>query len=172
MTPPAPAPDDPRLQVGIQLLADFRGEIARADAKAAVLVSALGMSAGVLTALLTNRRWTPALLPTPAALVWWAGVVSLATTLLALLLAVTPRSPGSRWAPGRPLTYFDDVVRAARDGRLTAALAETGRDPGRGLLLALTETSGIAARKHFWIRTGLIAFGSAAVLLPGSLLIA
>lgn len=164
------ATDDPRVRAGTQLLADLRGEIARADAKAAVLVGALGLSAGVPAALLSNRHWSPALLPVPAALLWWAGVASLAVALLALVLAVIPRCLASRWTPGRPLTYFGDVRRAARSGRLPSALAETGRDPGYGLLLALAETSDIALRKHLWIRTGLIAFGSSAVLLPGSLL--
>ncbi|MFF8450841.1 Pycsar system effector family protein [Streptomyces leeuwenhoekii] len=160
------------MQAGIRLLADLRGEITRADAKAAVLVAALGISAGVLATLLPRRCWSPARLPQPSALLWWTGAVSLGLALFALLLAVMPRYGRSHWASGRPLVYFGDVQRAARAGRLTEALVETGRDPVPGLLVALAETSGIAARKHLWIRIGLIAFGSAAVLLPGSLLIA
>ncbi|MEW2567539.1 Pycsar system effector family protein [Streptomyces sp. NPDC047070] len=165
------APDDPRLRAGIQLLADLRSEITRADAKAAVLAGVLGMSAGGLGALLTGRGWNPSLLSLPGALLWWTGVASLTAALFALLLAVIPRYRTTPWAPGRPLTYFGDIRRAALAGQLTAALAETGRDPERGLLLALAETSGIAARKHFWIRTGLLAFGAAAALLPGSLIV-
>ncbi|MGW0648976.1 Pycsar system effector family protein [Streptomyces umbrinus] len=172
MSPPVATPDDPRLRTATLLLADLRGEITRADAKATVLVGVLGMSAGVLSALLTGRGWSPTLLPTLAALLWWAGTAFLAAALFALLLAVMPRYHGNRWTPGRPLTYFGDIRRAAQTGQLTAALAETDRDPGRSLLLALAETSSIAARKHFWIRAGLIAFGCATVLLPGSLLIA
>ncbi|MDQ0951914.1 hypothetical protein QFZ24_005837 [Streptomyces phaeochromogenes] len=172
MSPTGTAPDDPGVVAATQLLTDLRGEITRADAKATILVGVLGMSAGVLCALLIGRGWSPALLSAPAALLWWAGTALLVTALFASLLAVIPRYRAHRWAPGRPLTYFGDVRQAARTGRLAAALAETGRDPGRGLLLALAETSGIAARKHFWIRAGLIAFGCATVLLPGSLLIA
>ncbi|MFF7310421.1 Pycsar system effector family protein [Streptomyces sp. NPDC008137] len=164
--------DDPGVRAGIQLLADLRGEIARADAKATVLVGALGISGGVLAALLADRDWTPGRLPAPAAVLWWAGATSLVVALFALLLAVVPRYRSSRWTPGSPLTYFGDVRRAAGEGRLSTALADTGRDPARGLLLALAETSGIAARKHFWIRTGLVSFGCAAVLLPGSMLLA
>ncbi|MFI9750918.1 Pycsar system effector family protein [Streptomyces collinus] len=163
--------DDPGVRAGTQLLADLRNEIARADAKATVLVGALGISAGALAALLTNRHWSPDQLPGPAALLWWAGTASLVVALFALLLAVLPRYRRSRWTPGRPLTYFGDIRRASQTGRLAAALAETGRDPGPGLRAALAETSGIAARKHFWIRTGLLSFGCAAVLLPGSMLL-
>ncbi|MCG8966431.1 MULTISPECIES: Pycsar system effector family protein [Streptomyces] len=172
MSTPAPEPDAALLRAGAHLLADLRAEITRADAKAAVLVAALGLSAGVPTALLANARWSPARIPAPAALLWWTGAALLLAALLAALLAVLPRYRTSRWAPGRPLTYFGDVRRAARSGHLAAALADTGRDPAHGLLVALTETSGIAARKHFWIRVGLIAFSSAAVLLSGSLFLA
>lgn len=172
MSPAVPPLDDPAAQAGARLLNDLRGEITRADTKATVLVGALGISAGVLAALLTNHRWLPARLPGPAALLWWAGAASLVIALFASLLAVMPRYGRSRWTPGRPLTYFGDIQRAVQVGGLTAALGDTGHAPVSGLLLALAETSGIASRKHFWIRTGLIAFASAAVLLPGSMLLA
>lgn len=158
-------------QAGAQLLADVRTEIARADSKATVLVGALSMSAGLLGGLLASRRWSPALLSAPATALWWAGAASLATALFSLLLAVVPRYHRSRWRPGEPLTYFGDVRQAARSGQLDSALAETGRDPSGGLLSALAETSRIVTRKHLWIRTGLIAFGCASLLLPLSLLI-
>ncbi|MHC3473688.1 Pycsar system effector family protein [Streptomyces sp. 7R007] len=166
------APRAPRPRADIRLLADLRGEIGRADAKATVLVGMLGLTAGLLSALLINLRWTPARLPAPAALLWWAGTALLVTSLLALLLAVTPRYGRNRWAPGLPLTYFGDIREAARAGLLGSALADTERAPARALRAALAENSRIAARKHFWIRTGLIAFGGSAVLLPVSLLVA
>ncbi|KUM74081.1 Pycsar system effector family protein [Streptomyces curacoi] len=172
MTPSTTATEDPRLRAGTQLLADLRGEIARADAKATVLTGVLGITASGLGTLLTGHGWNPGALPPPAAVLWWVGVIALVVALLALLLAVMPRYRGSDWAPGQPVTYFAEIHSAARAGRLTAALAETGRDPAPGLFLALAETSRIAARKHFWIRTGLLAFGCASVLLSGSLLAA
>ncbi|MDX3516351.1 Pycsar system effector family protein [Streptomyces scabiei] len=154
------------MQTGAQLLADLRAEIARADTKASVLAGALGIMAG----LLGGHRWTPAALSPAAAILWWAGAASLVTALFALLLAVLPRYRRSTWVPGRPLTYFGDVRRAARAGGLAAAVSQTGRDPADGLFRALADTSHIVARKHLWIRTGLIAFGCAAVLLPVSAL--
>ncbi|GGS23495.1 Pycsar system effector family protein [Streptomyces griseoviridis] len=172
MTPDTTATDTPGLAAGTRLLADLRGEIARADTKATVLVGALGVLAGVLTALLTDRDWSPARLAWPSALLWWAGTLALSVALLALLLAVLPRYGRSHWTPGRPLTYFGDVHRAARTGDLDTALTTTGNEPARSLLISLTELSRIAARKHFWVRTGLIAFGSAAVLFPGAMLVA
>lgn len=158
----------PEVQAGMQLLGDLRSEIARADAKASVLAGALGITAG----LIGGHRWSPATPSPTAALLWWVGAASLVTALFALLLAVLPRYRRSSWEPGLPLTYFGDVRRAARAGGLAAAVADTGRDPALGLFLALAETSRIVARKHLWIRTGLIAFGCAAVLFPGSALLA
>lgn len=90
MSPTGTAPDDPGVVAATQLLTDLRGEITRADAKATILVGVLGMSAGVLCALLIGRGWSPALLSAPAALLWWAGTALLVTALFASLLAVIP----------------------------------------------------------------------------------
>ncbi|MFI5657465.1 Pycsar system effector family protein [Streptomyces sp. NPDC051684] len=168
---PAPAPEDPRLQAGVQLLTDLRAEIARADTKAAVLVGALGIAAGGMSTLLTDHPWTPGALGPSATLLRWSGAIMLVAALLCLLLAVMPRY-GKSWSPGQPLTYFGDVHHAVRTAQLTTALADTGHDPAHGLLLSLAETSRIATRKHFWIRAGVAVFACAAVLLTGSLLFA
>lgn len=169
MTAVSSAWDDPQVQAGVRLLADLRAEITRADAKAAVLVGVLGLASGVLTVLPAERGLrVPS---STAAPLWWAGTSFLVVALFSLLLAVVPRHGSNRWEPGRPLTYFGDIQRATAAGELTAALADTGRDPLGALHLALTEASRIASRKHLWIRIGLCAFAGAALLLPGSLLL-
>ncbi|MEV0121011.1 Pycsar system effector family protein [Streptomyces sp. NPDC050703] len=169
---PAPAPD-PGTGVAERLLADLRVEIARADSKAAVLVAALGVAAGVFSSLLARHGWSPAALSVPGSSTWWSGVLALAVALLSMLMAVLPRYDSTRtgWSPGAPLSYFGDIQRAARSGHLAQALAETEQAPLLGTLTALTETSRIALRKHQWMRVGLIAFAASALLLPGSLLI-
>ncbi|WP_373034304.1 Pycsar system effector family protein [Streptomyces sp. NRRL B-2790] len=168
--PPPGAGSAERAQLCERLLTDLRTEIARADSKASVLVAALGMTAGVFSGLLAGRDWTPAALSAPGTLLWWSGTVSLAFSLFALLLAVLPRYRSGTWVPGQPLSYFGDIHEAVRHGHLEKALADTERDPVAGLTTALTETSRIAARKHAWIRAGLIAFCTGTVLLPASLL--
>lgn len=168
--PPTTNPGD-HIQLCERLLADLRTEIARADSKASVLVAALGMTAGVFSGLLAGRNWNPASLSTFGTVVWAAGAASLVLSLFALLLAVLPRYRSEPWAPGQPLSYFGDIQQAVRLGQLEAALADTRRDPTAALTSALTETSRIAARKHQWIRTGLIAFCTGTLLLPASLLI-
>ncbi|WP_409062762.1 Pycsar system effector family protein [Streptomyces sp. SYP-A7185] len=161
----------PGITTAERLLADLRTEIARADAKAAMLVAALGVLAGVFSGLLTRRDWTPASLSVHASSTWWSGVAALGLALFALLMTVLPRYGTSRWTPGAPLSHFGDIQQAARSGYLAEALTDTERDPTANAIEALSATSRIALRKHQWIRTGLIAFSIAAVLLPGSLLI-
>ncbi len=164
-------PSLPPTETGLRLLADLRAEIAHADSKASVLVGAIGMTFGVIGGVLGGRAWSPEALSWPAATAWWAGAAALAVALVALVMTVLPRYRASGWVPGRPLTYFGDIQQAAVCGRLADALADTERDATGGLVTALTETSRIAARKHQWLRVGLLAFGSSALLLPGSLLI-
>ncbi len=154
-----------------RLLADLRTEIARADAKAAVLVAALGVASGIVAGALGGHAWAPPRLSTLGMAVWCSGLFALAGTLLALVMAVLPRHSTSRWVPGAPLSYFGDIQRAVRSGHLVQALAETERSPATGMFTALTETSRIALRKHQWVRIGLITLATAVLLLPLSLLI-
>lgn len=170
MTSPNPIRRRRGQRAGGQLLSDLRVEIGHADNKASVLVAALGATAGVLSGLLTGRHWNPTALSSPSTGLWWAGTTALAVAFVSLLLAVVPRSVRSDWAPGQPLTYFGDIQRAAEHGLLADALAAAERDPMAGLVAALAETSRIAARKHLWIRTGLVSFGLGVLLLPSSLL--
>ncbi|MFF7252771.1 Pycsar system effector family protein [Streptomyces microflavus] len=177
MNPSPPPPHQPRpgpapgLETATRLLADLRAEIARADSKAAVVVAALGMSGGVLSGVLVGRDWSPDRLSRTGTCLWWVGTAVLTIALLFLLMAVLPRYRVSTWAPGSPLTYFGDIQRAVRQGRLPEALTVTERLPMASLLTALTETSRIATRKHQWIRAGLVAFCLGTLLLPASVVI-
>ncbi|CAM5396448.1 hypothetical protein Sdia_16580 [Streptomyces diastaticus subsp. diastaticus] len=168
----APSPPPPGATVAARLLADLHTEIGRADSKAAVLVAALGVTAGVFTGLLAGKGWAPGSLGAAGLVLWWAGTAALAVSLLALLLAVLPRYRTDAWAPGEPLSYFADIRQAAAAGEaeLARALTATERDPLHGLARALTGTSRIAAAKHRWIRTGLIAFSAGSALLPMAVL--
>ncbi|MFE2386935.1 Pycsar system effector family protein [Streptomyces misionensis] len=164
-------PSAPVRHTAERLLGELRDEISRADAKASVLVAALGLAAGLFTGLVAGRNWSPGRLSVPATALWWAGAAGLALSLLALLLAVLPRYRAGSWAAGRPLCYFGDIHQAVREGRLAEALADTERDPGAALLAALAENSRIAASKHRWIRTGLVAFSAGVLLLPTAALV-
>ncbi|MET7369524.1 Pycsar system effector family protein [Streptomyces sp. NPDC005566] len=164
---PAPAPSEvASLEAAGRLLTDARGEIARADSKAAVLAGALGVTVGVLSGFLSARRWRPWDLSGFGSVLWWAGACCVALALLSLLMAILPRYRPSTWAPGQPLTYFADTRRASSQGLLAQALADTARSPADALLVSLAETSRIVADKHRWIRIGLAAFFLSTFFFP------
>ncbi|MFC9296294.1 Pycsar system effector family protein [Streptomyces sp. NPDC057011] len=158
-------------EAALRLLAELRGEMARADGKASVLVGALGMTVGMISALLAGQGWRPGSLSTAGAVIFYTGAIALALALHALLLAVLPRYRVTAWQPGTPLSYFGDIRSADRQGHLAEALAATESDPGASLMTALAENSRIAALKYQWIKAGLIAFCAGAVLLPAALFI-
>lgn len=162
-------PDADGSAVGFRLLMELRTEAAHADNKASLLLGTLSMTAGLLGGMLATRRWAVSQLSATGTVLWWAAVTALAGSLLSLLLAVRPRYGRSPWAPGRPLTYFDDIRRAARQGLLAEALDHTRTDPDAGLLSALTENSRIVGCKHRWIRAGLAFYFAGALLLPAAL---
>ncbi|MEU6083059.1 Pycsar system effector family protein [Streptomyces sp. NPDC047108] len=156
---------------GGRLLAEVRVETARADSKAALLLGALSMAVGLFGGILAARGEVLSGLSVTGTALLWAGLATLAGSLVCLLLAVLPRYGSSRWAPGRPLTYFDDIRRAADHGLLIEALDATEADPNAGLLEALTQNSRIVGSKHRWIRAGLAAYCTGVVLLPTALTI-
>ncbi|MCT2591427.1 DUF5706 domain-containing protein [Streptomyces sp. N2-109] len=152
--------------VGVRLLTELRSETAHADSKAAVLLGAMSMTVSLLGGLLVARGWSPSRLSATGSTLLWAAMAVLAGALMCLLLAVLPRYGTSRWSPGRPLTYFDDIRRATQDGRLAEALAVTETRHADGVLEALAQNSRIVAAKHRWIRAGLGAYCAGVLLLP------
>ncbi|MFF8771506.1 Pycsar system effector family protein [Kitasatospora sp. NPDC015120] len=151
--PPVPAPAP-----GPALLAELRTEIARADSKAAVLVAAVGVIGGVLGGLITGGS-APQQFSGAARALLAVGALGIAVSLLSLLFAVLPRYQRSLWRPGLPLGYFADIRRAAEQGLLADALADTEELADEAVRTALAENSRIAVRKHSWIRVGILAFG-------------
>ncbi|BCK66897.1 hypothetical protein Srufu_008500 [Streptomyces libani subsp. rufus] len=152
--------------VGARLLSELRSETARADSKASLLLGAMSMTVSLLGGLLAARGWSLSGLSAPASVLLWVAMAALAGALGCLLLAVLPRYGTSRWSPGRPLTYFDDIRRAAEGGQLAEALAVTEAHQADGVLEALAQNSRIVGSKHRWIRAGLAAYCAGVVLLP------
>ncbi|MEW2439059.1 Pycsar system effector family protein [Streptomyces caniferus] len=152
--------------VGARLLTELRSETARADSKASLLLGAMSMTVSLLGGLLAARGWSLSGLSVPGSVLLWVAIAALAGALGCLLLAVLPRYGTSRWSPGRPLTYFDDIRRAAEGGRLAEALAVTEAHQADGLMEALAQNSRIVGTKHRWIRVGLAAYCVGMVLLP------
>lgn len=160
--------DTAGVQTAERLLAEVRAEISRADTKASVLIGALGACAGVVL----STYWSTMPTTGPSRPLGVAGGLTWALALGFLLVSTAPRYRASQWRAGRPLTYFLDIRRAAESGVLADALRSTQEDQLPGLVIALGNTSGIAAAKHRWIRTGLVCFLVGAMVLGGGMLAA
>ncbi|UED85133.1 Pycsar system effector family protein [Streptomyces profundus] len=153
-----------------QLLREVRVEIARADSKAALLVAALGLGAGLFGGMTTSGDWSPGSLAVAGRVSWWFGVLALIVALAAFLLAVAPRFGPDDWTSEAPLTYFGDIHRAARRGELRQALTATEAASEARLVKALEFNSRIASIKLRWVRHGLIAVAAGVLLISGALL--
>ena len=153
--------NDSSIQAAERLLADMRAEIGRADTKASVLIGAIGVSGGTVL----GRTGSTTGADTVALGLGWGGFLAWSLALGFLIFATAPRYRRSTWEPGRPLSYFLDVRRAARSGRLPDALRLTEEDRLTGLVTSLDATSTIVAAKHRWIRAGSVCFALGAIPL-------
>ncbi|MER6322794.1 Pycsar system effector family protein [Streptomyces coelicoflavus] len=148
--PPAPGPDA-ALYVAERLLAHAREDLARADSKAAVLLSG---AAFALPALLLGRAWGPSApvsgsaltLLAAGGLLWAAGTVLLVTVVL-------PRTGTARTGPG--MTFFADALGPSDDlDRLVRAVTAAAGDRVAWLAVQLMDVSRILAAKYRCLRVG------------------
>src|SRR5215216_5048493 len=106
-----------------ELLAESREELARADGKASMLLSALGVAVGVIAAALLAGGWSPDRLDHGYRIVWWAGLGFAAGGSLALCLAVWPRI--RHRLPGPSASYFDEIALLGSVDKVRSAVAST-----------------------------------------------
>ncbi|MEU2870170.1 Pycsar system effector family protein [Streptomyces olivoreticuli] len=148
--------DRPGERIAEHLLNSVREDLGRADSKAAVLLSA----ALALPAFLIGGHGVPGW-HGPADLTLVAAGVLWAVAVAALVRALMPRTGTLRAQDG--VTYFGDLL--TRDvGRLSAEIAEAGRDPVGWLLVQAVDVSAILAAKYRTIRWGVGALSPAAAL--------
>ncbi|MET9136669.1 Pycsar system effector family protein [Streptomyces parvulus] len=158
---------DPALYVAERLLAHAREDLARADGKAAVLLSG---AAFALPALLLGRTWAPAPPVTgdAQALLVTGGLLWAVGTAL-LVRVVLPRTGTARTGPG--MTFFADALAPPDLGRLVAAVTAAAEDRVSWLAVQLVDVSRILAAKYRCLRAGTccllagLALGAAGTLL-------
>lgn len=144
-----------------ELLAESRDELARADGKASMLLSALGVVVGIIAAALLAGDWSTNRLAHSYRIVWWVGLGFTAAGSLALCLAVWPRI--RHRLPGPSATYFDEIALLGSVDKVKAALAST--DAAERTLTQLVAISRIARRKYVLIRWSMCLLGIAIVLV-------
>ena len=156
--------DEP-LDLARRLLTEAREELVRADSKAALLLAAVGVVAGALLAALLAQSWEPSLLSNAVEWLWWAGVVAVAVAIVALAVAVYPRTDYRGTKPDF-IGYFGDVVVTADDA-VEAALEATAKEPGLVVVDQLNAVAAIVDGKYKLIQLALkaLAAGGGACLI-------
>ncbi|MFB7652129.1 MULTISPECIES: Pycsar system effector family protein [unclassified Streptomyces] len=151
MPDPAATTREPvALYVAERLLAHAREDLARADSKAAVLLSG---AAFALPALLLGRAWQPSspITGVPRTLLVFGGLLWAVGTAL-LVRVVLPRTRTSRTGPG--MTFFADALAPPDLGRLVQAVTAAAEDRVSWLAVQLVDISHILAAKYRCLRVG------------------
>ncbi|HEY3479480.1 MAG TPA: Pycsar system effector family protein [Streptomyces sp.] len=159
-----PAADrESALYVAERLLVTAREDVARADTKAAVLLS----GALAMPALLLSGRWSPTrsqgawlVVLVLGAVLWAGGTALLVWTLL-------PRTRTVRPGPG--LTFFGDTRGVPDPHALVRAVTEAGRDRVGWLMTQFVDISAILTAKYRCLRWGVCLLAPGLVLCGTSL---
>ncbi len=141
-----------------RLLLSIREELARADAKASILLS---VAVAVLVVVLAAPRDDlPSALTSVGLGLWTAGVVMIAAVVL-------PRSKGGPRLPGTvdEASFFADLTGRTPTAELLPRIARAGRDPERWLVSRACELGAILAVKYRWLKWGCTTLTTAGILL-------
>ncbi len=144
------------------VLSATREELARADGKASLLLASSGVAVGALMAGLIAGDWSPFELDNRVEWLWWVGLLAVLLGVVALGLAVYPRTKASS-PRGELIAYYGDVV-AAPPGELEARLEASVASPRTALLDQLRQVALIVQRKYRAIQFALWAFAVGAFL--------
>lgn len=152
------------------MLAEARAEVGTADAKASLLLAALGVGFGALVGGLLASDWSPAKLTTIGEVVWWFGAVAAATSIGFAAAAVWPRYVRTDVSAG--VHYWGHVATFCRLQDLAQALDGRPNDGGRARTRhQLWRLSRLVSLKYACVRVAIAAAGVAVVLFVVSVLI-
>lgn len=157
--PGTPPLDDGEHELAKTLLAESREELTRADAKASLLLAALGIGLSAILAATLAGDWTPFSLKEPYQAMWWVGSACAGISFFCLCGAVYPKVKHKSGSSG--VTYFGDVAAIETLEELRAALRRSETDPHARTITQLHVTSRLAGKKYAFIRAGLLALGLA-----------
>jgi hypothetical protein len=147
------------------LLAEAREELNRADQKASLLLTALGVAIGAVVGGIFAAGWSPAKLNPDWVWCGWSGAIGLATAVASLLGAVYPRiSRPETGSNGPKLFYFEQAVSFDNAEQLRAAIQVGAADADLAVAAELMHVSRIACTKYKWLRRGIWAASASLTL--------
>ena len=151
-----------------RLLSETREEIGRADTKASMLLSGVGVGVTLLIGLLTGH-WSPTRLAAGVQWLWWVGAAALILGVVLLGAAVIPRTRHD----GDPstVTYFGHVVRLTDRPRLVQHLRRSAATPLDRSVDQLVMLSRIAQRKFRCTQLAMLLLAGAAVSMAAAVVV-
>jgi MFS family permease len=152
-----------------RLLVEAREELTRADQKAQTLLAAVGIAAGALLAGLLAGSWAPFTLDNRIEWLWWIGVMVAAGAIIALGMAVRPRTYRDDGPEG--LRYFRDVTVYPTRAALSTALRGGSSDLFLRDVDQLYLMARIVVMKYTWIERGMLLIAVAATCCTLSILV-
>lgn len=149
-----------------RLLVEAREELLRADTKASLLLAtAMIVAAAVLAAMLAGD-WRPSSLTPWAQLIWWAAFAVGTGGLVALGIAVYPRTRRTRGAVDI-ITFFGDIAETDVD-QASDKIARSARSDAP-VIIQLVQVAAIVRVKYRWIRAGMWSFATALFMCVGAM---
>lgn len=146
------------------MLAEARAEVAVADHKASMVLTALGVGFGALLAGVIAGSWRPHELTGIYEVVWWFGAGLAGSSVVAAAAAVWPRWDSSRTTNG--VYYWGDVAAHTTFQDLVDSLENDSATMERRTRQQLWALSRIVETKYRWVRR---AFVLAAASVPSFL---
>ncbi|MDP9608917.1 MULTISPECIES: Pycsar system effector family protein [Streptomyces] len=141
------------------LITETREELLKADSKAGVMLTALGVALSALLGAISGGGITPQHYPSVSRVLFWAGCVAWVPSLVMLGLAVVPRAGTPRRLRAH---YFGDATATASARLMAAAVQRT--DPVDRDLSQFMTLSRTVSIKYRCIRHGMVWSGIFLVL--------
>jgi hypothetical protein len=158
-----PIPGDRTHELATVMLSEVMTEIDRADQKASLLISGLGIAFSIVLSSMLSGGWSPATLGALGVVLWSIGGVAAAASVATAALAVWPRlskGPG----PGA-ITYWGQIRGMSSPQAVAEALEERGLHAPERTYQQLLVLSAVAQRKYRNIRQSMVLAGIAGLVV-------
>ena len=141
--------------------------------KASVLLAGAGVIFGTVLGGLLEQKWSPFDLNNTVEWIWWLGAASAVAGLVALALAITPRTRRPHDNPQAPLRYYADVASksALSEADFLTELRGAHASALLGVVDQLRQVSALVATKYGHISRAFRFFGAGVLAITVSALL-
>lgn len=155
--------DESAAALAAEMLAEAASEIDRADQKASLLIGSLGIAFSIVLSGMLGGDWTPAALHPVGLVLWIAGALAAAASVVSAAMAVWPRL--SKAPATGAITYWGQVSALGSPQAVEEALTERALRPPERTYQQLFVLSLVVQRKYRNIRWSMVLAGVGVGLL-------